>query len=208
MPDTAVVRPRRDRGRAGRRNAAVTAALLGKPVAVVEKAAVVGGAAVNTGTIPSKTLRETALALSGLRSRDLYGVDLSLRREATIDDFLRHERAVKATERGPDPPTSSTGSASRSFHGTGSFARPAHRPASPDPAGRRDAAARREDRRRHRVGPGPPAAVPVRAQPRPRLGRTARPARRCRESLAVVGAGVIGSEYACMFAALGVPTST
>ena len=49
----------------------------------------------NTGTVPSKTLRETALALSGLRSRNPHGVDLSLRREATVADFLRHERNVK-----------------------------------------------------------------------------------------------------------------
>src|SRR4051794_34336329 len=80
-------------------NAAVTAAILGKRVAVVEKAPAAGGAAVNTGTVPSKTLRETALALSGMRSRALYGVDLSLRRGATVDDFLRHERSVKQTER-------------------------------------------------------------------------------------------------------------
>ena len=45
--------------------------------------------------MPSKTLRETALALSGTRSRDLYGFDLSLRREATIADLMRREHAVK-----------------------------------------------------------------------------------------------------------------
>src|SRR5438270_9029594 len=49
--------------------AANTAALLGKKVAVVEKNPAVGGAAINTGTIPSKTLRETALALAGLKAR-------------------------------------------------------------------------------------------------------------------------------------------
>ena len=53
----------------------------------------------NTGTLPSKTLRETALALSGLKARNLYGVDLSLRREATIADFMYHERNVTASER-------------------------------------------------------------------------------------------------------------
>jgi NAD(P) transhydrogenase len=57
--------------------------LLGKKVVLVEKAALVGGAGINTGTIPSKTLRETSLMLSGWRSRKLFGVDLSLRREAT-----------------------------------------------------------------------------------------------------------------------------
>jgi NAD(P) transhydrogenase len=59
--------------------AAVTAARLGKRVVVVERTPHVGGAAVNTGTVPSKTLRETAVALAGRKSR-LHGVDLSLRR--------------------------------------------------------------------------------------------------------------------------------
>src|SRR5262245_10474608 len=78
--------------------AANTSALLGKNVALVEKCPAVGGAAINTGTIPSKTLRETALALSGLKARALYGVDLSLRREANVDDFLKHERQVRLVE--------------------------------------------------------------------------------------------------------------
>jgi len=56
---------------------------------------------INTGTIPSKTLRETALALSGMRSRKLFGVDLSLRREATVADFMRH----KEKRRCPGTPT-------------------------------------------------------------------------------------------------------
>src|SRR5690349_21258370 len=75
---------------------AVTAANFGATVALVDGRAELGGAGVNTGTVPSKTLRETALALSGMRSRNLYGVDLSLRREATVADFLRHQRNVKA----------------------------------------------------------------------------------------------------------------
>src|SRR3954452_17955158 len=76
-------------------NGATTARLLGKTVALVDRHHELGGAGANTGTVPSKTLRETAVALSGMRSRDLYGVDLSLRREATVGDFLRHERQVK-----------------------------------------------------------------------------------------------------------------
>src|SRR6267154_1470356 len=75
---------------------AATAAELGKSVALIDGHHELGGAGVNTGTAPSKTLRETALALSGARSRNLYGVDLSLRKEATVADFLRHERNVKA----------------------------------------------------------------------------------------------------------------
>jgi len=65
-------------------------------VALIDGHRELGGAGINTGTAPSKTLRETALALSGARSRNLYGVDLSLRKEATVADFLRHERNVKA----------------------------------------------------------------------------------------------------------------
>src|SRR5258708_13265555 len=74
---------------------AVTAAGFGKSVALIDGHHELGGAGINTGTAPSKTLRETALALSGARSRNLYGVDLSLRKEATVADFLRHERNVK-----------------------------------------------------------------------------------------------------------------
>ncbi|MBV8485411.1 MAG: FAD-dependent oxidoreductase, partial [Verrucomicrobia bacterium] len=51
------------------------ATLFGKRVALVEKKQNLGGAGINTGTIPSKTLRETALALTGWRSRNLFGVD-------------------------------------------------------------------------------------------------------------------------------------
>src|SRR5690242_2776657 len=75
------------------------AALLGKRVALIEKTRVIGGAGINTGTVPSKTLRESALALSGWRSRRLFGVDLSLRREATAADFMHHEKQVTAHER-------------------------------------------------------------------------------------------------------------
>ena len=84
-------------GPAGESGAAA-AAIFGKRVAMVEKSRLVGGASTNTGTLPSKTLRETALAISGLRARDLYGVDLSLRRDATVADFMFHERRVTANE--------------------------------------------------------------------------------------------------------------
>ncbi len=80
-------------------NGAITAGILGKRVLLVEKEPMVGGAGINTGTIPSKTLRETALVLSGGRSRRLFGIDLSLRREATIAEFMCHEKYVKTQER-------------------------------------------------------------------------------------------------------------
>ena len=75
--------------------AATAASSFGKTVALVDSQQEIGGAGINTGTVPSKTLRETALALSGIKSRNLYGVDLSLRREVTVADFLGHEEHVK-----------------------------------------------------------------------------------------------------------------
>ncbi|MEP6732335.1 MAG: Si-specific NAD(P)(+) transhydrogenase, partial [bacterium] len=80
-------------GPAGEKGAA-QAAYFGKRVCLIERAPKPGGAAVNTGTIPSKTLRETALYFSGLRQRGLYGVDLSVKQNITISDFMHRERAV------------------------------------------------------------------------------------------------------------------
>ena len=80
-------------GPAGEKGAA-QAAYFGKRVCVVERAPKPGGAAVNTGTIPSKTLRETALYFSGLRQRGLYGVDFHVKSDITIGDFMYRERAV------------------------------------------------------------------------------------------------------------------
>ena len=84
-------------GPAGEKGAA-QAAYFGKKVALVEQDYYLGGATAST-TIPSKTLRETSLALSGIRSRRLYGVDLSLGRLATVQDLLHHEEAMKDIER-------------------------------------------------------------------------------------------------------------
>src|SRR5687768_3004324 len=78
---------------------AIAAAMMGARTALIEREDQVGGAGINTGTIPSKTLRETALALSGIRSRRLHGVDLSLRRETSIADFTRHRDNVMLGER-------------------------------------------------------------------------------------------------------------
>ena len=84
-------------GPAGEKGAA-QAAYFGKKVAMVERDHHLGGAAAGTA-VPSKTLRETSLALSGIRARRLYGVDLALKRRATVRDFLHHERVVKNAER-------------------------------------------------------------------------------------------------------------
>ena len=79
--------------------AGAQAAYFGKRVAVIEYADHVGGSCINTGTIPSKTLRESALYFSGLKQRGLYGIDYSLKENLTIQDFMHHERDVVERER-------------------------------------------------------------------------------------------------------------
>ncbi len=68
--------------------AAVKAAYFGHSVALVERRTVYGGAGIHTGTLPSKTLKETALFLSGRRDKGLYGVERKLEHEASAKDFL------------------------------------------------------------------------------------------------------------------------
>src|SRR5688500_6945287 len=76
---------------------ALAAALFGKRVALVERDAQLGGAGINTGTVPSKALRESALMIAGWRSRKLLGVDLTLKRDASVQDFTHHESRVRGT---------------------------------------------------------------------------------------------------------------
>jgi NAD(P) transhydrogenase len=85
-------------GPAGEKGAA-QAAYFGKRVALIEKRAELGGAGVNTGTVPSKTLRESALYFSGLRQRGLSGIDYSLREGLTVQDFMHRKEAVASAER-------------------------------------------------------------------------------------------------------------
>jgi NAD(P) transhydrogenase len=74
-------------GPAGQR-AAIQGAKLDKRVALVERTSVVGGASVNLGTIPSKTLREAVLELSGYRSREFYGASYTVKQHITMQDLL------------------------------------------------------------------------------------------------------------------------
>ncbi len=84
-------------GPAGEKGA-VQAAYFGKKVAIVERAEQPGGAAVHTGTLPSKTLRETALFLSGYRNRELYGLTLDLNTELAVPKLLSRKDAVRDLE--------------------------------------------------------------------------------------------------------------
>lgn len=77
---------------------AVTAARMGKRVLVVDKAPEPGGAAVHTGTLPSKTLRETALFLSGREQREVYGVGVTIDEQLFVPKLLSRKAAVRRLE--------------------------------------------------------------------------------------------------------------
>jgi NAD(P) transhydrogenase len=74
-------------GPAGQR-AAIQAAKLNKRVAVVERKTIIGGVCINTGTIPSKTLREAVLHLSGYREHSLYGASYTVKQNITMADLM------------------------------------------------------------------------------------------------------------------------
>ena len=186
-------------GPAGQR-AAVQAAKVGRKVAVVERRAELGGVAINTGTIPSKTLREAVLDLSGLRQRTLYGESFRGKSDITIkdllfrcDDVMRREREVVKAQLQRN--------GIKLYQGQGHFESPAV-------IGVEGADGARQLEAAHvliAVGtvPGLPDGMTVDHQTvltsddvlmMPRIPR----------SLTVVGAGIIGLEYATMFAAIGV----
>jgi NAD(P) transhydrogenase len=80
----------------GGQRAATQGAKLGKRVAIAEARAVVGGVCVNLGTIPSKTLREAAIYLSGYRERNVYGASYSVKQKITMQDLLhRTDHVIK-----------------------------------------------------------------------------------------------------------------
>jgi NAD(P) transhydrogenase len=84
-------------GPAGQR-AAIQAAKFGKRVALIEKLEVVGGTAINTGTIPSKTMREAVLHLSGFHYQSLYGVNYRVKEQITMADLCFRAQHVIKTE--------------------------------------------------------------------------------------------------------------
>ena len=82
-------------GPAGQKTA-VQAAKLNKKVGIIERKIVVGGVCINTGTIPSKSLREAVLYLSGFRQRNIYGSEYRLKTKVTIEDLaFRANRVIK-----------------------------------------------------------------------------------------------------------------
>jgi len=84
-------------GPAGQR-AAIQGAKLGKRVALIEKREVVGGACINTGTIPSKTMREAVMHLSGYRYQGIYGMNYRVKERITMGDLSYRVQHVIRTE--------------------------------------------------------------------------------------------------------------
>lgn len=84
-------------GPAGQK-AAVAAAKLGKRVAVVDRREMIGGVCIHTGTIPSKALREAILYLSGFRQRAFYGRDYTLQDRISVADLISRVRTVADRE--------------------------------------------------------------------------------------------------------------
>lgn len=187
-------------GPAGEKGAA-QAAYFGRRVALVEREPVVGGACINTGTVPSKTLRETALTLSGFRKRELYGVDLSVRRDVTIHDLMARERRVVEKEWRLIEKNLDRHHVDR-YRGTASFVSPHEIKVI-----RNDGEEQRLSARVFLIATG---SSPFRPPDVPFDDQLVYDSDsilkldRLPDTMAVVGAGVIGCEYASIFAALGV----
>ncbi|OPX09055.1 NAD(P)(+) transhydrogenase [Mycobacterium sp. AT1] len=82
----------------GGQKAAIAAAKLGKSVAVIERGLMLGGVCVNTGTIPSKTLREAVVYLTGMSQRELYGASYRVKEKITPADLLARTQHVIGRE--------------------------------------------------------------------------------------------------------------
>ena len=187
-------------GPAGEKGAA-QAAYFGKSVALIERQPTVGGASTNTGTLPSKTLRETALVLSGFRNRELSGVNLSIKQAVTIRDFMIHEQHVTADER-----VRVLNNLARHrvelLYGTASFFDP-HTLSVATMEGATTLVRGKVILIAVGSSPHRPPNFPF-DDPRVHDSDTILTLHAMPKSLLVVGGGVIGCEYACTFAMLGV----
>jgi len=186
-------------GPAGQR-AAVAASKKGKRVAVVEARSVVGGVCINTGTIPSKTMREAVLHLSGYNYRSIYGVNYRVKEKITMADLAFRIQAVIKTEVDVTEAQLSRNGIDV-VHGIARFVDP-HQVRVEGPQTETTLSA---DQIIIAVGtkPAMSAKVPVNGKTIINsdqiLGLEALP-----KTMIVVGGGVIGVEYTCMFAVLGV----
>ncbi|HME08433.1 MAG TPA: Si-specific NAD(P)(+) transhydrogenase [Bryobacteraceae bacterium] len=185
-------------GPAGQR-AAIQASKAGKRVALVEKKEVVGGVCINTGTIPSKTIREAVLHLSGFLYQSVYGVNYRVKEKITMADLAFRVQHVIKTEIDVTQAQLSRNNIEL-FYGAASFVD--------------DKSVRVEGVRGHQTLSADTIVLAVGTRPSvspkvPINGRNIINSDQILQmpevpkTLIVVGGGVIGVEYTCMFAILG-----
>ena len=184
----------------GGQKAAIAGAKLGRRVGIVERRHMVGGVCINTGTIPSKTLRESVLYVTGLSQREFYGQAYRLKEEVTVADLTARTQHVIGRE--IDVIRSQLArNHVRMLIGTGRFADPHSVIVTAA-----DGTERRVTAEKFVVAVGTRPARPTTVD---FDGRTVVDSDQILDmdhlpaSMVVVGAGVIGIEYASMFAALG-----
>jgi NAD(P) transhydrogenase len=184
----------------GGQKAAIAAAKLDRRVAVVERPNMLGGVCLNTGTIPSKTLREAVLYLTGLDQREMYGMSYHVKDEITIGDLTARTQHVVSREADVVRSQLSRNRVAI-LTGTARFTGPTSIEVE-DNEGRVRAVSAKKIIIATGTRPARPATVAF-------DGRTIIDSdgvlqlERIPRSMVVAGAGVIGIEYASMFAALG-----
>ncbi|MEU8396084.1 Si-specific NAD(P)(+) transhydrogenase [Nonomuraea sp. NPDC048892] len=186
----------------GGQKAAIAAAKLGRSVAVIEKRNMIGGVCINTGTIPSKTLREAVLYLTGLNQRELYGASYRVKDEITVTDLgmrtqhvIGREIQVIRSQLARNHVTV--------LQGTGRFLDP-HTIGIVHDEGKTEETKITAEKIVIATGTSPARPSSVQFDDRTVIDSDAiLHLDRVPETLVVVGAGVIGIEYASMFAALG-----
>jgi NAD(P) transhydrogenase len=186
-------------GPAGQR-AAIQGSKMGKRVALIERREVVGGVCVNTGTIPSKTFREAVLHLSGYYYQNIYGVNYRVKEKITMSDLAFRVQHVIKTEVDVIQAQLSRNNVELII-GIATFI---------DPHTLRVSSSRGEQTYCGDFFVVATGTKPAEATKVPINGRNIIDSDQVLEmpeipkSMIVVGGGVIGVEYTCMFAALGV----
>jgi NAD(P) transhydrogenase len=183
----------------GGQKAAIATAKLGRRAAIVERRDMIGGVCLNTGTIPSKTLREAVLYLTGLDQREMYGQSYRVKEEITIADLAARTQHVVGREADVVRSQLSRNRVAI-LNGTASFVDP--HTVEVDDGGRLHRSTAESIVIATGTRPARPASVDFDE-------RTVIDSdgivhlQRVPQSMVVAGAGVIGIEYASMFAALG-----
>ena len=184
----------------GGQKAAIAAAKLGRRAAIVDRPETLGGVSLHTGTIPSKTLREAVLYLTGLNQRDLYGQSYRLKDDITIGDLTARTEHVVGREVDVIRSQLSRNQVAV-LPGTGRFLDP-HTVAVRDASGQDRVVT--ADFVVVATGTRPARPASVEFDDRTVLDSdSVLSMERVPRSMVIVGAGVIGMEYASMFAALG-----